>query len=175
MKNVAKKRVLILRKKVTGSQHCHLTTLRSFSKALLFRLRDSSLPWSNENTVVVGRKGKEPTVISGRVGNISTVFTLFWVNCVRFWRLCLVDSQCIIYLIKMNEQKGEWSPSLLNSDNIILEQDYQPELGNFDLLLASLHFLNPCNHHHHKCWYLLVSCKATPPSLCVHLHLRGLS
>ena len=37
--------------------------------------------------------------------------------------------------------KVKWSPSLVNSGNIILKQDYQPELGNTCLLLGSLHFL----------------------------------
>lgn len=34
--------------------------------------------------------------------------------------------------------KGKWSLRLINSGKIIIEQDYQPELGSLDLVLASV-------------------------------------
>lgn len=153
----------------TRSQHCHLTALRSFSRELSFRMRDSSLPRVNENAVVVVAKwSHELTVISGRVDSISIMFTLF---CSVFG--IVLGKLSTHNLFYKNEWiKGAYSSSLVNSGKIILERDYQPELSNLGLLLASLHFFNPRNHHH-KRWCLLLSCSAALSSLCVHL-FRGL-
>ena len=48
---------------------------------------------------MLARGTLELTMLSGRVDSISIVFSPFWVNCVWSGGLCLVDSQCIIYLI----------------------------------------------------------------------------
>lgn len=68
----------------------------------------------------------------------------------------------------MNKRKMKIS--LVNSGKIILEQDYQPELSNLGLLLASLYFFNTWNHHHESLLFAdIIQC--TPSSPYVHHRL----